>query len=142
MTSRADKFTKNPVNPEIIYSDFTPNLDVHPDTGDLFKITNLNAIKRSLKNLILTNTYERFYQPDVGGNIYKDLFENGTQDVLYAIQKRLQNQIQLFEPRVTLQQVTIDNSQIDNNKINITLIYQVNRIPGLQNLFIPITRVR
>lgn len=142
MATRADKYTRNPVVTDVIYSDITPNLDVHPDTGDLFRITNLNSIKRSLKNLILTNTYERFYQPDVGGNISKDLFENATQDVLYAIQKRLQNQLEIYEPRVTLQQLTIDTSQVDSNKINITLVYQVNRIPGPQTLTIPIIRVR
>lgn len=141
-TTRADKSTRRSQK-QIIYSDFTTNLDVHPDTGDLFLITNENAIKRSLKNLVYTNVYERLYVPTFGGNIIKSLFENATTDSLYAIQQQLDNAITNFEPRVTLTSINLTTSDVAGAVgVNITITYTINKIPGVQSLNIFVDRVR
>jgi hypothetical protein len=61
VTTRAQKITTpQGFDPNFRkYSDFTINLDVHPDTGDAFAYTNVNAVKKALRNLVLTDKYER-----------------------------------------------------------------------------------
>ena len=48
------------------YSDLNLNMLLHPVTGDLLKLTDEDAVKRSIRNLVLTYNYERFYNPDLG----------------------------------------------------------------------------
>jgi phage baseplate assembly protein W len=141
-TTRADKSTQR-TNRQIIYSDMTVNMDVHPDTGDLFIITNENSIRRALKNLVLTQSYERLYDPLFGGNLKKSLFENATTDVLYTIQQRLENSITNFEPRVTLSSITLSVSDVAGAEgVNILISYSINKIAGQQTLNIFVDRVR
>jgi phage baseplate assembly protein W len=68
-----------------IYSDFLTDLNPHPDMKDVVRFIDENAVKRSIKNLILTNKYERLYQPEIGSDINKILFEpmvNSTAQIL------------------------------------------------------------
>lgn len=74
MSERSDR--KANVRPsEVIYSDFTSTLRVHPNTGSIIRLTNEKSVSSALKNLILTNLGERLYQPNVGGNLKASLFE-------------------------------------------------------------------
>ena len=62
------------------YSDFTMNLDIHPDTKQIFTFTNANAVKRAIKNLILTDNYERLFRPDIGAGLRALLFEKESRE--------------------------------------------------------------
>ena len=64
----ADKFTTK-LKKEDLYSDFYTNLNAHPDTKQLVVNRNEDAIIRSIRNLILTDKYERPFQPDVGSRV-------------------------------------------------------------------------
>jgi phage baseplate assembly protein W len=71
MADRTDKqFTRQ----DIFFSDFLTNLNRHPSTGSLGLVTNINAVKQAIKNIVLTNYGERLYQPTIGGNIKSSLF--------------------------------------------------------------------
>ena len=59
----------------ILYSDFLGNLDLHPLSGDIATVTNGESLKQSIKNLILTNYGERPFNPNLGSNVYKMLFQ-------------------------------------------------------------------
>lgn len=92
---------------KVVYSDFATNLTAHPDTLQLISVTNENAVKRSIKNIILTDKYERPFQPDLAGNIKKMLFENITPQTTESIKKYITQAIENHEPRAKLIDVQV-----------------------------------
>ena len=96
-TSRADKYTG--VRKTTLYSDFTVDLFPHPDTKQLTLLKNQNAIDSALRNLALTNKYERFHNPRVGGNMKNQLFNNILPTTQKAIENSLKEMIRNYEPR-------------------------------------------
>jgi|ERR1019366_583160 phage baseplate assembly protein W len=139
-TIRSDKHTENSIQ-EVVYSDITANMDIHPNTGDLFRITNTNAIKRAIRNLILTNKGERFYQPNLGGNITHDLFEQITVETQHQITTQIEDTLKNFEPRASLIEVVVQ-PQSDKNGVNILIVYSIVNVTQQQTLNIFIERIR
>lgn len=143
--SIADRFTELVFQEKNvkIYSDFTMNMDPHPDTGDLFRITNENAVKSAIKNIVFTNTYERFYNPGLGGNIIKDLFEQLTFETLYAFQSLLTNAIQNNEKRANIVSVVVVPTPNTAQSIDITITFNlINITSDPQVLVLSVTKVR
>ena len=126
---------------DLFYSDFTNNFLSHPITKDLVIRTNENAIKQSLKNLIYTNRNERLFQPNIGCDIKKALFElNETflaEDIKYYITKTIEEN----EPRVRLIDVFINNNQ-EKKEVTITLQYYIINLAEPQMLEIVFKRIR
>ena len=87
------------------------------------RYTNENAIKRSIKNLLLTNKYERFFNPNIGSDINKLLFENISPEVTYALKERISNVIKTYEPRCRLTFVNVKPSE-DENGYYITIEFE------------------
>src|SRR5688572_20243496 len=81
------------------YSDFSMNLDRSPITGSLLKLRNEDAVKQSIKNLILTNLGERFYRPNIGSNIQAGLFEMVDEINADTIQQSIFLTLRNHEPR-------------------------------------------
>lgn len=123
------------------YSDFTMNLDMHPDTRQVFKFTNVNAVKRSIKNLIMTDKYERLFRPDIGAGIRALLFENMTSEALIAIKDAIKNTIETYEPRVVIREVEVLGHQ-DQNAVTVNLVFEILNIPEQQFLQITLDRAR
>lgn len=113
-----------PLRSEKIFSDIPLNLDVHPVTKDLLRVTNNNAVKQAVKILVLTNFYERLYQPRLGSNVPDQLFENfdplTEEDVKEGIEQVLRN----FEPRCELLGVEV-NADEDRNTLIATIEFRV-----------------
>lgn len=99
--SRAKIIARNSV-----YSDLDLASVLHPVYKDMLPITDIDAVKTSVKNLVLTNSYERPFQPDLTGRVSELLFEPTGQFVAIEIQDRIKNLIQKYEPRV--QDVTVN----------------------------------
>ena len=59
-----------------VYKDLNLNFTANPVTGDVATVTDVNAVKRSVRNLLLTNHYDRPFHPEIGSNIPYLLFEN------------------------------------------------------------------
>ena len=59
-----------------VFKDIPLSFTAHPVTGNVKALTNRDAVKQSVKNIVLTNFYERPYSPNLGGNILSQLFEN------------------------------------------------------------------
>lgn len=144
--SRADKITQQNQPSQFQaqqkkYTDFTVNLDVHPDTGDLFRITDVNAIKRSLKNIMLTNYYERPFQPKLATNINGMLFENIGADTLSLLSDTITYAINKYEPRVNI--LTLNaTANNDADSVAINLVFTINNIPDQQTMNVVVNRVR
>lgn len=107
-----------------IYSDIPINLTVHPKSKDLSMVTNEEAVKRSIKNLILTDRYERPFQPDLGGSVKAMLFENFDRLTSSQVRNQLEATIHNHEPRAKVLDIKVTPS-FDENGINITLTFVV-----------------
>jgi phage baseplate assembly protein W len=122
------------------YSDLDLLFQKHPQTGDVVIRTDADAIKRSVKNIILTNHYERPFKPNFGGSIRELLFELTTDRRVRKVKERLKNMITTFEPRVTNVQVGIND--IDNNEIQLQVYYSIINGSPNQAIEMTITRAR
>ena len=70
--------------------------------NDLNKVTDVEAVKRSVRNLILHNTFEKPFHPEIGGNVRGLLFENMTPMTSSVIARKIQDTIENHEPRARL----------------------------------------
>jgi len=124
-----------------IYSDFKKNLEVSPLSQDLTLNKDEDAVKESIKNLILTDRGERLMQPNLGGNIQAMLFENLTPSVLKLIEENVRTTINLYEPRAELQDVTV-TSNIDDNAVKIRITFYIKNVEQPIDLDVFIERTR
>lgn len=114
--------TTKPVNR--IYSDLDFSFEAHPITGDVAKKYDINAVKQSLKTLILTKYYERPFQPTLGSPIYGLMFDNLDQVTANSLKLRIELLINKHEPRVRSQQVDVV-PMYDENAFNVTIYFYV-----------------
>lgn len=96
------------------YKDFDLDFGRNPITNDLNKRLNANAIKQSIRCLVLTHFYEVPFHPEVGSQIYHALFENFTPMTRLTAERAISDVINNFEPRVKLNSVTIEENQTSN----------------------------
>ena len=107
------------------FSDLDLNFSAHPVTKDVVKKLNDNAIAGSIRNLLLTSHYERLFNPELGSNLKKMLFEPIDNITTSIIQGMILQTIQNYEPRVTIQDV-IATPDYDNDRYNIKIVFFIN----------------
>lgn len=90
-------------------------------THDIRPLTDLDAIRNSVKNLVLTNFYERPFQPFTGGNISSLLFEPADRFTSILLKARIVDVLAKYEPRVTNVVVSVSDDSVQNNRYNITI---------------------
>ena len=100
---------------------FTP----HPVTGDITVKTDTDAIRRSVRNIVLTNKYERPFKPNFGGSLRDMLFELDTMPKIRRVKERIVKTVETFEPRVNNVSVILEESQ-NTNTIRCTIFYNIN----------------
>ena len=88
-----------------IYKDLNLGFQQNTATKDIQKITDVEAVKRSVRNLINTNHYEKPFHPEIGSNLRAMLFENITPTMNHVISKNIEMLIKNYEPRCRLVQV-------------------------------------
>lgn len=108
--------------PNTVYTDFFIDLDTHPIRKDLAVLENEEAIKRALRNILLTNYNERFFNPYFGSNIRHYLFENFSASTEIDIRDAIKTAIRNFEPRVNLIDVRVTPS-IDSHSMNVSIVF-------------------
>ena len=102
-------------------------------TDDVSSVTNENSIKQAIKNLILTVPGEKPFSPLVGSRVYELLFEPLDPFTLDSIYEEIINTINNHEPRVELINVDL-TPYYENNKIHVTVEYQVIGVPILETI--------
>ena len=108
-----------------IYSDLNLSFTKNPATKDVARLFDVQAIKRSVKNIILTNKYERPFNSDFGCNLRGFLFENITEPLLVIIKDRVAMAIEKYEPRVSVEDVVVKDDQ-DKNGLSIMVSFLIN----------------
>ena len=110
-----------------IYSDLNLSFTKNPATKDVAKLFDVQAIKRSVKNNILTNKYERPFNSDFGCNLRGFLFENITEPLLVVIKDRVCMAIEKYEPRVSVEDVVVQSDD-GSNGISIMVSFKINGV--------------
>jgi len=125
-----------------IYSDI--DLFFWPKTGskDISKVIDVTAVKRSVRNLILTNPYEKPFHPEIGSGVRGVLFEPMTPITAYVLTMKIEEVIVSFEPRARLIGVRA-TPNLDNNAYEVTIeFYVVNAPTELVSMEVLLERVR
>ena len=107
-----------------IYSDLDLSFAAHPITGDVAKKYDVNAVKQALKVLVLTNYYERPFQPKLGSPVYGMMFENVDIITANSLKLRLELLINKYEPRVRSQKIDVVPKP-DTNEFEVTIYFYV-----------------
>ena len=95
---------------------------------DIRKITDIQAVKRSVRNLDLLNHYEKPFHPEIGSGIRDMLFENMSSITAFVLSKKIEDVIENFEPRVRLISVRADPN-LDRNEYEVTIEFFVVNAP-------------
>lgn len=124
-----------------IYQDFKKDLEISPLSSDLTQNKDEDAVKESIKNLIMTDRGERLFQPDLGGNITAMLFENITPSVLKLIEDNVRDTIAIYEPRAEVTNVAV-SSNIDDNVVRVNITFYIKNVEQPINLDVFLERTR
>ena len=110
--------------------------------SDVNKVTDIQAVKRSLRNLINLNEFEKPFHPEIAGGIRDMLFENMSPIVAAVLARKIEDVIQNFEPRCRLVSVRA-LPDFDRNIYNVTIeFYVVNAPTELVDLSVMLERLR
>ena len=108
-----------------IFKDLNLDFQQNAATKDIQKITDIEAVKRSVRNLISTNHYEKPFHPEIGSNLRGMLFELMSPQMNHVISKQIENLIKNYEPRCNLTQVHTQ-PMFDRNGYSVQISFMVN----------------
>ena len=126
---------------EPIFKDIPLGFTAHPITGNVKALTNRNAVKQSVKNIVLTNFYERPYNPTLGGDILAQLFENMDPITQYEISTNIRQALDNYEPRAIVDDIVTDFLE-DQNAINVTIRFRLRNDAEPISVSVLLDRVR
>lgn len=111
------------------------NFNIHPLTGDLSTVKGSKAIKQSLNNIVMTNSYERGYNLQLYTNVPRALFDNLSNSIeLHGLKEQIKRSIETFEPQVELIDVVTQLGA--DNDILIKIMYNEINNPSEQETII------
>ena len=123
------------------YVDLDINFLTNPGTGDITIKKNVESIKQSIRNLLMTKMYERPFQANLYSGIYDLLFENFTGTTKYTLEKIIRNLLSTYEPRINVIDVNIiDNSVM--NGLDISLTFEVISLSIITTYSVTLERTR
>ena len=106
------------------FKDFSLTFEKNAVTNDILALKNEAAIKESVKNIVLYNFYEKPFDPFFGGNVVGLLFENSTPTMELEVKNRIEQSIEINEPRVTAVSVVVQFEE-DRNELNCKIQYLI-----------------
>lgn len=140
MADRIDRAASRP-NRTNIYSDIFTNFNAHPNTGALLVRTDVDAVKRALRNLIMTDKGERPFNTKFGSNIKSILFEPATDINRRQLQTLIREAIETNEKRAIIQDVVVALAN-DEETYVIDVYFRLLNSPDVNNLNVKLDRIR
>lgn len=125
----------------IFYKDFDLSFRKHPVTKKLIIKKNDEAVKQALKNLILTNLFERPFRPLFGSDITKTLFENYDPITESNLETYIRTAITNYEPRVIIIDINIF-ADPDGNELSINILFRTKNSTDPSELTVIVDRIR
>tara|TARA_A200000159_G_scaffold164954_1_gene198065 strand:+ start:4547 stop:4975 length:429 start_codon:yes stop_codon:yes gene_type:complete len=125
-----------------VYTDLDMLFKAHPLTGDVTTKKDSEAIKRSVRNIVLTNKFERPFKPNFGASIRNSLFELKNNRAKRRLEKDIVEVLVTNEPRIRNVFVEISDLGSNSNHLDVRVFYNI--INGLeqQTSNFTVTRVR
>ena len=134
-TNNSDRVVKEYVDLDLFFGRKSSNSDIQD-------LTNVKAVKRSIRNLILTNHFEKPFHPEIGSGVRDMLFENMTPVTAHILARKIEDVILNFEPRARLVGVRAEPI-LDRNTYEVTIeFYVVNQPTELVDLSVMLERLR
>ena len=106
------------------YKDLDLNFLIHPVRKDINKHKDEMAVINSIKNLMMTNHYERPFQPDLGSNVRRLLFENLDKITAISMEREIRQVVENYEPRAQIKALDI-LPDIDNNGFSVRMEFYI-----------------
>tara|TARA_B100000315_G_scaffold257339_1_gene305841 strand:+ start:2668 stop:3108 length:441 start_codon:yes stop_codon:yes gene_type:complete len=137
----AQAFNDSPRNVRT-YSDLDLFFAAKSVSKDISKVTDIQAVKRSVRNLVLTNHYEKPFHPEIGSGVRDMLFELMTPITANILARKIEDVIENFEPRAKLISVRAQPN-LDRNEYECTIqFYVINTPTELVDLTVMLERLR
>ena len=134
-TNESDRVVKEYVDLDLFFGRKSSNSDIQD-------LTNVKSVKRSIRNLILTNHFEKPFHPEIGSGVRDMLFENMTPVTAHILARKIEDVILNFEPRARLVGVRAEPI-LDRNTYEVTIeFYVVNQPTELVDLSVMLERLR
>jgi|TARA_E500000318_G_C3562870_1_gene214296 phage baseplate assembly protein W len=134
-TNESDRVVKEYVDLDLFFGRKSSNSDIQD-------LTNVKSVKRSIRNLILTNHFEKPFHPEIGSGVRDMLFENMTPVTAHILARKVEDVILNFEPRARLVGVRAEPI-LDRNTYEVTIeFYVVNQPTELVDLSVMLERLR
>lgn len=123
------------------YTDLDLNFTANPITKDVAKRVGPDAVARSIRNLVMTNFYDRPFRPFIGSNAQKMLFDNMDSSTCRLLETTIEQVIESFEPRATILGVKV-TANPDENRFDAKIAFRVNNRPEPFQVSIFLERIR
>ena len=128
------------------YRDFSLFFTKNPVTGDVSTITDVADDKRSVRNLVLTNEFDRPFHPEIASHVRDLLFQPFTAITYNLLRNRIDKVLEIYEPRAKLTRIEIDDREfqnMDNNTLSVKIFFTLNNAPtNEENVDIMLERIR
>lgn len=142
MADRIDYLTtRKVVEKDPVFTDFYNNFNVHPQNKRLALYTDEQAVKRSMRNILSTNTKERLFNPEFGGGLRRFLFEDISVMTSDLIKDAIKDSIGRHEPRARVVEVLVVSNEFAHS-YDITVYYEIINNANPQTLQLTLYRVR
>lgn len=128
------------IKTRVSYSDIDLSMLTKP-SGDIYKKTDVSAVKQAVKNLIMTNYYEKPFDPFFGANITGLLFELADDDTGDEIKDNIIEAIAFYEPRVTVLDIQV-MSRPGANSVSATITFQIKTTEEVTSITANLSRLR
>ena len=128
------------------YRDFSLFFTKNPVTGDVSTLADVADIKRSVRNLVLTNEFDRPFHPEIASHVRDLLFQPFTAITYNLLRNRIDKVLEIYEPRVKLTRIEIDDREfqnMDNNTLSVKIFFTLLNAPtNEENVDIMLERIR
>jgi len=124
-----------------LYSDLDLSFKPHPVSGDILLKTNKDAVKKSVRNLILLSKYEKPFQPEIHSGVRELLFENVDSITALNIRSNIEDVLRANEPRISLKNVLVYHKDEDDF-FEITVVFSIRNENELIKVTTPLEILR
>ena len=122
------------------YSDLDVMFVAHPISGDIAIKKDSDAVKRSVRNILLTNNYERPFKPNFGANLRARLFEMNDFGMASLVISDIKEALSALEPRIT--NISVKMEDTDDNNLNLVIFYTIKNGNLATSQSVKINRIR
>ena len=123
------------------WADLDLDFTKHPVTKDVTRKTNVEAVKRSVRNIIRTNMYEKHFHPEIDGGVTRHLFGLSTPHMKHDIELAVRNCLKNFESRVEVNDVRV-SGDLNRNGFNVSIFFTVVNSPEPIEVWLFLERIR